>query len=70
MVAETKQLLPEEMLERFRQRAAAYDRENRFFQGPRAEDGRQTPLGRSGPHTPPQLGRRNWNDDRKNHRRW
>ena len=32
MVAETKQLLPEEMLERFRQRAAAYDRENRFFQ--------------------------------------
>jgi alkylation response protein AidB-like acyl-CoA dehydrogenase len=32
MIAETKQLLPEEMLERFRQRAATYDRENRFFQ--------------------------------------
>ena len=32
MVAETKQLLPEETLEQFRQRAAAYDRENRFFQ--------------------------------------
>jgi len=32
MVAETKHLLPVEMLERFKQRAAAYDRENRFFQ--------------------------------------
>lgn len=32
MVAATKQLLSTEMLERFRQRAAAYDRENRFFQ--------------------------------------
>src|SRR5262245_66675862 len=32
MVTETKQLLPEEMLKRFMQRAAAYDRENRFFQ--------------------------------------
>src|SRR5215475_12131544 len=32
MVVETKQFLPEEMLERLRQRAAAYDRENQFFQ--------------------------------------
>ena len=28
----TKQFLPNEMLEKFRQRAATYDRENRFFQ--------------------------------------